>query len=470
MDATELSAAPEPLNIAGQRPSTSRLVLLLAWPVLAQQLLNFIVILSDQFLAGHFQGEVAAQAAQTTAHYLAWFISSYTVLVSAASTALVGRFIGAGDPQKAIHVTNQSVLLAFALGLVGMTVGFVVLNPLVNLLGLRGEAETFAVSYLRPLLFMMLFQMVEQAGIASLIGTGDTRTGMWVSGGVAVLNLPLAWTFFHFFGFPGIAMGTAISHMLGCAAVLWLLARGRSGLRLDLSQLRPDLDIIRRLLWIGVPAGFDSLSVAAGHLWFLSIINQLGDVASSAHGIALRWEALAYLSGHAFGVAAMALIGQNLGAGRPDRASHSGWTAFGLGLAVMCAMALVFYVFAPEMFGVFCPRPEQAGVIVEGVRVLRLVAFAVPAMASCIIFTSALRGAGDTRVPVLFTWIGFLLVRIPLAYVLTLPELDLGPLGVFPGAGLGLFGAWLAMFADLVVRGAFFLYRFASGRWQLIEV
>jgi Na+-driven multidrug efflux pump len=94
----------------------------------------------------------------------------------------------------------------------------------------------------------------------------------------------------------------------------------------------------------------------------------------------------------------------------------------------------------------------------------------MPALACCIIFTYALRGAGDTRVPLLFTWIGFVVVRIPLAYLFTLQYLDLGTLGVWPGGNLGLFGAWLAMFADLMVRGGFFLYRFTSGRWQTIRV
>src|SRR5207244_5645661 len=134
---------------------------------------------------------------------------------------------------------------------------------------------------------------------------------------------------------------------------------------------------------------------------------------------------------------------------------RSGWLAFGLGCGVMSFMGLVFYTFAPEMFLVFCPQESQRPIIYAGVPVLRLVAFAMPVLASTIVFTSALRGAGDTRVPVLFTWTGFFLVRIPLAYVLTLPHVDLGPLGTFPGLNLGLLGAWLAMFADLVVRGIF---------------
>src|SRR5207244_9783636 len=124
------------------------------------------------------------------------------------------------------------------------------------------------------------------------------------------------------------------------------------------------------------------------------------------HGIALGWEAMGYLSGHAFGVAAMSLVGRNLGAGLPAQAARSGWTAFGLGCGVMCAMGLVFFVLAPWMFLLYCPSPEQRPIVEAGVPVLRLVAFAMPAVASAIIFTAALRGAGAVGVPVLFSWLG----------------------------------------------------------------
>jgi Na+-driven multidrug efflux pump len=194
-------------------------------------------------------------------------------------------------------------------------------------------------------------------------------------------------------------------------------------------------------------------------MWFLHIVNRMGDLAASAHGIALVWEALGYLSGHAFGTAAMTLVGQNLGAKQPLQAARAGWTAFALGCGVMTMMGGFFMALAPAMFWLYCQDPGQAPVAAAGVPVLRLIAFAMPALASTMVFTAALRGAGDTRVPVLFTWVGFLTVRIPLAYLLTEPEL-----------GLGLFGAWLAMTADLYVRGAFFWWRFASGKWQFARV
>jgi putative MATE family efflux protein len=502
---------------------TSQRVLALAWPVLAQQLLVLLVNLSDSYLAGHFQplpiverhralgfqlsslgtlianapaGAVSAlsadapwqlgsqiwarhiayQSAQTTAHYLAWFITSYTVIVSVGSTALVARFVGAGDWRAAIRATNQSLLLAAFFGLLGTAIGLVGMGRIVELLQLHGEAAELAVDYLTPLFALLTFQMVGLAGIACLVGAGDTRTGFMVLGGVAVLNLPLAWVFFlgigswHGLGFKGIAVGTALSQSIGGLTVLAVLARGRAGLLLHPRLLWPDRNLIGRLLRISVPAAVDSLSLVVGQFWFLSLVNRLGYVASSAHGIALRWEALGYLSGVAFGTAAMTLVGQNLGAGRPAEASRSGWTAFGIGCSLMCAMGAIFFTFAPQMFTLFCPSPAQRPVVEAGVPVLRLVAFAMPAVACWIIFTYALRGAGDTRVPVLFTWIGFLGVRIPLAYLLTQDRVDLGPLGSWPGIDPPLFGAWLAMFADLMLRGAFFLHRFASGKWQTVRV
>jgi putative MATE family efflux protein len=438
-------------------PSPWREILALAWPVLCQQFLVFLVGASDRFLAGWFEPDVAYQAAQTTASYLGWVITSYTVFITAASAALVARLVGAGDRGAAVRATNQALLLAAGLGLAGTAVGLAGADRFAVLLGLRGETATYAVAYFRPLFLLLVFQMIEMAGIYCLVGAGDTRPGLYVLGGVAVINIPLGWLFFHFLGFPGIALGTAVSHLIGCLVVLVMLARGRAGLWLRLRLLCPDGALLWRLLRVGVPAGVDSMSIAGSQLWFLTIVNGLGDAASGAHGIALGWESLAYLSGAAFGTAAMALVGLNLGAGRPDRAARCGWTAYGLGCGVMSGMGVLFVVLAPWMFRLYCPQPEKHQVIEQGVPVLQLVALAMPALASTQIFTAALRGAGDTRVPLLFTWTGFLLVRIPLAYL-------------FTRLGWGLYGAWMAMFADLLVRGGFFLARFAGGRWQRVTV
>ncbi|HEY3789632.1 MAG TPA: MATE family efflux transporter, partial [Urbifossiella sp.] len=239
------------------------------------------------------------------------------------------------------------------------------------------------------------------------------------------------------------------------------------GLKLHLVDLIPNGEICRRILRVSIPAGIDSLSVALSQLWFLSLVNALPTVSSAAHGIAIRVEALGFLAGAAFGTAAMSLVGRNLGAKNPSQAARSGWVSFALGCAMMSGMGLLYSVLAPVFFRFFGGDPE---VVKAGVPVLQLIAFAMPALAGQIVFLSALRGAGDTRVPVLFTWFGFLGVRIPLAYLLTRSSINLGPLGTIPGYDMGLYGAWIAMVTDIWVRGIFFVGRFASGRWKRIDV
>jgi putative MATE family efflux protein len=513
------------LNITDLRWPTWKIVLLLAWPVLAQQFLIQVVGLSDSFLAGNFRAvtvaeetdaaghrfmalgqvagalgsgsgvigtltaatswqraeqimarQIALQSAQTTAMYLSWFLSSMMVLVTVGSTALVARSVGARDMKAAIHFTNQSLVLAVALGMVATVLGLIGIDTFIRFLELEGDAARFAVEYLRPMFLLLVFQALEVVGIACLVGAGDTRTGLWVMSGVAIVNLPLAWGLCRGLGplpelgFVGIAWGTALSHLLGGLVMLGVLVHGRRGLHLQLDLLLPDWSKLWRLLRVSVPAATDSMSVVLGQFWFLKIINQLGDVASSAHGVAIRWEALGFLSGAAFGTAAMTLVGQNLGAQKPERAARSGWVALGIGCLVMSIMGLIFFTLARPMFELFFPHPWQQPSVAAGVPVLQLVAFAMPPLACSIVLTQALRGAGDTAFPVLFTWTGFLLVRIPLAYWLALPRLDLPLLGTVAGCDLGLFGAWLAMFADLMLRGMLFLWRFASGAWMKIKV
>jgi MATE family, multidrug efflux pump len=467
-------AAPHLVDLT--RPAW-RLVLTLAWPVFLQQMLNVSVNLFDRWLAGHYRpDDVTYQAVQTTAQYLVWSLYTLALLVTVGATALVAHFVGAGDWRSANRVTHQAMILAGVFGAVSTVAGLMTVDRMVTLLGVPGDDAAIAADYLRPILLLLTFQMIEQAGIACLIGAGDTKTGMWVLGGVALLNMPLAWLFrdglgpIPPIGFAGIALGTAVSHTLGCVAVLAVLCRGRAGLRLHLGRLRPDAGLLRRMLRVSLPATVDALTVCLCQLWFLTLVNSIGKVPRAAHGIAIGWEALGYLSGQVFATAATALVGQNLGAKRPDRAAHCGWVALAIGGAVMIVMGAIFYTFAPEMFRLFNPSEKQAAVIEAGVPVLRLVAFAMPSLACIIIVTGALRGAGDTRLPLLLTWIGFLVIRIPLAYLLMYPSVDLGSLGVVRGFDMGLYGAWLAMFADLSVRGVCFLLRFATGGWQRVKV
>ena len=468
MDVTEpeLSPAivPEPLAPHSLAPRGVWIqILILAWPALAQQGLLLIIQLWDQYLTGPYSSD--KKAALTTANYLYWFCTNYAVIVNAGATALIGRLIGSNQPADANKALGQSLLLAGAFGVLATILALSGLPTLVGWLNLEGNAADWAVRYLTPLAILLPCYMIEMGGIACLIGAGDTRTGLKVLATVVVINVPLAWGCstgwgpFPDMGFVGIAMGTAISHVVGCCLVLLTLIRGRFELKLQLRLLRPNIELIRRLMRVSLPAAFDSLSIGIFQFVFLGMINGLGEVAGSAHGIAIRLEAFGYLAGIAFAIASAALVGRALGARRPDIATQAGWVALTYAGGVMVFMGILFFALARPMFRIFCPDPGQVEVIDMGVPVLRLVAFAMPGLAATIVLQQLLRAAGDTRFPVLFTWAGFLGVRLPLAYLLTLPSV-----------GLGLFGAWMAMFVDIYVRAGFFVWRFASGRWRRVKV
>ena len=141
----------------------------------------------------------------------------------------------------------------------------------------------------------------------------------------------------------GIAVGTAISQALGAGALLVVLAVGRAGLKLRAILFQPHRADLASLLSVSLPAALDSLSIAMGQLVFMSMVNSLGDASRGAHGIALGWEALGFLTGAAFGTAGMTLVGQNLGAGNPAEARRCGWTAFLMGACAMSLMGILFH-------------------------------------------------------------------------------------------------------------------------------
>jgi putative MATE family efflux protein len=450
-----------PLEVPGG--TIARQVVWLATPVLIEQALLYLVGLSDTLLTGRYLSEDHL-AAVTVASYLLWFLGSLLTVVSVGGTALVARRVGANDRVAAQRVAQQAITMALIVGTSTLVVGWALAPWMIWLLNLRGLAAELAVRFLRIVLTITPLLACTTVGVACLRGAGDTRTGMWAMVVVNAVNVSLSWSLvrglgpFPALGFTGIALGTACGEAVGGLIVLAVLARGRSGLRLGWEGMIPVWPEIERILRVSVPAAGESLTNVVCQLWFLGLINKLGSVATAAHGVAIRCEAIAFLTVTAFAVAASTLTGQYLGAGRPDLAGRAARNAWGLGVVVLSMLGLLLYTQAGPMFAVFLGGQKPL-VALEGVPVLRIVAFAMPALATINVLSGALRGAGDTRWPWVFVLLGYLAVRLPLTYLLCTPASQ-------GGLGLGLRGAWIAMFADLSVRGLLVAARFLQGGWR----
>ena len=451
------------------RPEGSivRQVLRLSGPVLVEQALLYLVGLSDTLLTGRYLSEEHL-AAVSVATYLLWFLGSLMTIVSVGATALVARLTGAGKPFAANRTCQQAVGLSLILGTAAMILGQLVAPSLIRALNLEGQSARSATLFLRVVLLVTPLLACTAAGVACLRGVGDTRTGMWVMILVNAVNVALSWSLVRGIGpiprlgFGGIAIGTATGEGVGGLAVLIVLARGRSGLRLRPAGIWPAWADAWRILRISLPAAGESLTNVFCQLWFLGLINRLGATATAAHGVAIRCEALAFLTVSAFSIAASTLTGQYLGAGRPDLASRAAKTAWAIGVTLLVFVGTLIYLEADAMFGLFLGG-KQPNVAAIGVPVLRIVAFALPFLATLNVLNGALRGAGDTRWPWIIVLVGYLGIRMPLTYLLTWPTTE-------GGFGLGLRGAWLAMFFDLSVRGILVAARFLNGGWKAAKV
>jgi len=413
----------------------------------------------DTFLVGHLGA--ASLAAVGLANQ--WIFLAYTLLgaVSTGSTALIARLVGAREREQANQVVRQSVLLGVFIGLGASILGVSLARPAVILIGAQAEVIDLSTTYLRLVASALFFSTLMFIGNAALRGAGDTRTPLYVMLVVNGLNVVVAWTFINgLFGLPklgvaGSALGAVAAQLTGGTLVLIILLKGRSGIRLRLGGLRPDRDLIRRILRIGLPTGVEQLLFRTGNMAYARILASLGIAAYAANQVAINGWSLAFMPGFGFAIAATTLVGQALGAKDPDAAQQLGYTSYRIGATIMAAVGLTFVLFPTQIMSFFT---NDAEVIALGAAPLQIVGLFQPIMAAAMIFAGALRGAGDTRYPMIITGGGIWLVRLPLAYLFAI---------VF---GWGLTGAWSAMALDLALRGTLNFLRFRSGRWKAMQV
>ena len=451
-------------------------MLRLAAPVLVEQILHLTVQFTDMILTGHFLPGDAYVAAISLMAYAMWILGMMFGFIFYGAMALTARFTGKRDPGTTNHVMNQSIAAGLIWAGLLMLLGIPLADDFVRLMGLSGVAAEAGARYLTIQLCVLPCIMIERVGIACLRGAGDTVSGLLVMVVVNVVNILLSYSLvtgswgMPDLGWGGLAYGTATGQLVGGVILVFLLARGRAGYRLSLRSMWPDWMMIHRILRIGIPGGIDGLLVCFCQLAFVRIITSLGETAFAAHGVALQIEALAYMPGGAFQIAAATLAGQYLGAGDPWRATQSVLSACGAAIVFMMAAGVGFYIYAIPLVTMFLGDETRAAVPLAA-AILHVIAYAMLPLAIVNVLSGGLRGAGDTRWPMAITLLGMVVVRLPLAAYLAMEGFVVPGLGLaVQGLGLGVVGAWYAVVVDLIVRSILFSVRFFQGGWKQIEV
>ncbi len=446
-------------------------VVLLAWPAIVEMFLMTFKQIVDTAMVGRL-GEEAVAAVGLAMSPMMLFMGFFAA-IGVGSTAIVARFIGAKDHEGAQRAGHQSLILSIGSALIISSLIFALARYVIIFMGAEPEVIPLGTTYMRTLSPGLIFMSTAFVMSGVLRGAGDTKSPMRVNAIANVANVVL--NFFLIFetrtmeimgldilipgfglGVFGAALGTAISRGLGGLVILSILFRGKSVVKLVFSRaLEVDLDLIRRIVRVGIPAAIERTVMSSGQIMFNRIVATLGTTAFAAHHLAIVAESISYMPGFGFSMAATTLVGQGLGAKDPELAEKCGWETARLGGIVMSFMGVLFFVFPHYFMNFLTNEPE---VIPLGIMCLRIVAVAQPPFAMAIILAGGVRGAGDTRFPMYASMIGIWGIRLTLALFL----------GLY--LEMGLMGVWLAMAIDLYFRGFLFFFRFRSGYWKTVEV
>lgn len=445
-------------------PHLLRQVIILSLPVMVEHILHMAVSITDTYMANHLKSKAAdAAAAVGSISYFLWFIGLLVTSIGTGSTAIIARAKGARHKSLANSVCGQSATTAVILGIVVGILIYVFADPLITLTGLRGEAPAFALTYLRMLAISIPFSTLMFVANSCLRGAGDTLTPA-----ISMVIVDLVNIFFTYsltvgawgmpaLGFNGIAIGTVIAYIVGGLIQAAVLVRGIGGIRLHLHRLRPHWTTLKRIFRIGIPSGFEGLLIWTAQFVVLHVINGLDATnrIPTAHSNAVRIEGLSYMVCFGIAMAAATLVGQSLGAKRPDRARKCANACYILGGGIMTCCSILFIVFGRAMARFISADPIVVDLTAQ---CLFITAFCQPGFAAAIIYSGALRGAGDTMMVMVLNLISIFAVRLA------------GVLFVAWVLHLGLAAIWIVLCVELLVRGLLMYGRFLHGGWAKVKV
>ena len=442
------------------KKNLNRNIIRLALPVALENVLHMAVFIVDLIMVGRL-GTVPV-AAVGLAGALGFIIAMIFTALNVGTTALVARDFGAKQKDEARKVAGQSLLITLVFGITVSPFIFYFADNILVLMSAEENVVSLGSQYLKIVLSFFIFRLIILTGSSIFRGAGDTKTPMLITLVMNCVNILFNWLLiFGIWIFPrmevaGAAWATSIAYTIGASLIFYRLFSRKSILTISFKHIVDiNISIIKRVLRISLPATIDASLTQMGYLFFIKIVTMLGTVSLAAHQIAIRIEALSFMPGFALGVATTTIVGQSLGANKPDLARLSMRKNCQIALALMGFFAFIFLVFAKPMASIF--HPEQ-DVLALSAYCVMIAALEQPALAIYIVYAGGLRGAGDTFSPMIVTIVGTLCIHLPVAYIFGI-VLEWGLAGIWFGAAL-----------DWIVRAIAVYILFRKGRWRTIKI
>jgi len=435
--------------------SIDRAIVLLAVPMVLEMCMESLFGLVDVFWVARLGPDAMTAVGLTETSLTLVFVIALGLSVGA--TALVARRTGEKDKAGAGVAAAQAILAGLFTSAAIAIAGYFLAPDILRVMGGSDNVVRIGSGYTRMILTgsatIFLLFLIN----AVFRGAGDAAIAMrvlWIANAVNICLNPcliFGWGPFPEMGVTGSAVGTTIGRGIGVLIQLWVLISGRSRIQMQLSQVRLNFGVMLKLVRLSLSAMFQYFVQMAGWIALVRIMASFGSAAVAANTLALRIILFVILPSWGMANAAATLVGQNLGAGKPDRAERSVWRTGFYNMAFLGVVGIVFFVFAGPIIGTFT---KDAEVRTLAVTALRIFSCGNICYAYGMVLTQAFNGAGDTFTPTVLNLICFWLVWIPLAYFLAFHT------------ALGLTGVFVAVVAGDTLLAALAIVWFRRGLWK----
>ncbi len=443
-------------------------VIRIAWPGFVELILTQLASMVDLMMVGSIGGaehtDWGAQALSAVGltNQPKFLLMAAFIALNTGVTALVARYRGVGDQEKANLVVRQGLFFTFVSTLLISILGTVFARPMVIFMGSTDETVTlWATQYLQIQMAGFLTMALTSTITAALRGVGDSRSSMFYNLIANAVNVVFNWLLIYGnLGFPalgvaGASLATVIGQLVAFTIATVLILRGNGFLKLEMRKgFIPDKRTMADLVNIGLPSMAEQLLMRVGMIVFSITVASLGTTAFATHQVCMNIQALSFMLGQGFAISSTSLVGQSLGKKRPDMAKAYCGRVQRIGMAVSCLLTLLFIFFGRQIVAAYNSDPQ---IVEMGGNIMLFLAFVQPFQASQFIVAGGLRGAGDTKATAMITMITMMIIRPVLALVLVY-------------FGLGIYGAWIAIAADQLTRTALVFARYRQGKWMQIRL
>ncbi|WP_428614226.1 MATE family efflux transporter [Pseudoalteromonas sp.] len=450
-------ADPQHLFLHG---SISKALLKLGIPIILINILQSAYQLTDAFWVGRLGAEqVAAVSVSMPVTFLVIAIGSGLAMAGAILSA---QYMGAGLQDKVNHVAAQTMLMvtltASMLGLAGY-----VLSPyFLTLLGVEEQVFGDALKFMHVSFIGVVFVFIYAMFQALMRGIGQTKVPLYIVSGTVLLNFVLdpllifGFGDFSGFGVMGAALATLITQSLAAVIGVWVFLRGRHGIQLKLSSFKPDWQYMKQAFFLGAPGSVELSARAFGLIIMSFLVASFGTHTIASYGVGSNILQMVMIPAMGLSMAVSTLVGQNMGAGNPQRAAQITRLASLWGLLGLTSVGVIAYLFAEYLVAFFIPDDEF--VIAGGAEFIRVMCLTWGGIGVQLCVVAAFRASGNMLNAMVVSLLSQCVIQFPAAYILS-KHTSLGPQGI-----------WYSFAITNVLVAIITYLWFAAGRWQRTQL